>query len=170
MRDWNETNEGSQYQNSLIENVHYFRENGFEVTYIVFAREKDTKWIKELNRLGESFMLWDPDHDSINGFIDRLSVFDLFITARYHGAVYSSLLRKPFITIEVEQKLALINQVYDKGSHVWTYPFKKESLINYVMDIKSNYNFFSEELDRVSKLNIEKAKMMKVEFQNFIRN
>lgn len=170
VRDWTNTIEGSSYTNELIESVKELRLANFKVTFIVFAKGKDSKWLKTLKNINEEVMIWDPYKYSIDEFIEKLSLFDLFITARYHGAIYSSLLGKPFISIEVEQKLKMIHEVFIEGSEVWSYPFRKVALLENVDKIKQSYVTYSSSIVDVAKKNMGRANKMKFEFQKFINN
>ena len=90
---------------------------------------------------------------TFENFYIRLSQFDLVITARFHGAVFASMMNIPFITIEVEQKLRMIAENYSGGAYVWTSKFDLNELNEHVSSIESAYVSHKEVVERVSREN-----------------
>ncbi len=138
VRDWNQTVEGSTYYDKIFLLLDLLKEEGYNVDIIIFSKKRDLYWSQKLKEK-DNVLYWDPDIDSIKNFILSLNNYDLFITARYHGAVFSTILGKPFISIEVEQKLKLISLIYNKSSRNWTFPFNVNECLDYVRTIDSNY-------------------------------
>ena len=143
VRDWKRTKEGGSYRESLIKFVENISNQNFVVTFFVFAKESDSEWVTFLDDNNINYELWNPDLDSFDDYLKRLSLIDVFITARYHGAIFSSMLGKPFITIEVEQKLRMFSKLIDCGSKNWSYPFSEIDLHDKFLEINQNYREFS---------------------------
>lgn len=169
VRDWNNTKKGKSYRLNLIQTVDAIRKSGKDVTFIIFAKDKDPSWLKTLKRNNEKILLWDPDIFSIRTFFDELSVFDIFITARYHGAVFSAMLGKPFITIEVEQKLTMISELFSDSSYNWSYPFFKLDLIKALNKIELNYEDFSSKTVSIALKQKQLAEKMKFDLDLAIK-
>lgn len=167
VRDWKHNDSGRGYYENLKQEANNLRAEGFIVTFISFDRTSDKEWMTILKEANEDYLMWDPAKHEINEFLGLLNEFDLFITARYHGAIFSSLLNKPFIAIEVEQKLAMISEVFENGAHCWEKPFKKDDLLNLVSRIRKNYqNYVQEVMKKKNSLVIESDQMFR-DFNNF---
>lgn len=109
VRDWEHTREGARYCERLLAFcLHPDRE--VEFTFVIFAPDRDGVWLDRLARLKASFLVWRSCESPIEKFLARLSEFDGFITARYHGAVFAALLGKPAICVEIEPKLRLVTE------------------------------------------------------------
>ena len=76
-------------------------------------RGKGISWLDGMKDLAND-CYGDPNNDNINDFIAKHYNFDLVITARFHGAVFASLIGKPFITIGIEPKLEMISIWFDR--------------------------------------------------------
>ncbi len=145
IRDWNLTADGKAYYDKIQSITEELEKKNYEVTLIIFAKKSDKFWSRR-KKVFSNTLEWDPGHATIEEFMGELANFDLFLTARYHGAVFATLLNIPFISIEVEQKLALISQVYDGGSKKWGYPFDVEDCLNKVDQINQKYIEFVHEV------------------------
>ena len=138
-RDWPHTYEGDSYADPLLQVVDDLRSAGKEVDFISFSDGYDRKWAARLERRNEQSKAWDPERCSISGFTELLSGYDAFITARYHGAVFASILGKPVVCIEVEQKLRCVSELLRDGARVWAYPFVSSECIEQISSIEGNY-------------------------------
>ncbi|SIR12411.1 polysaccharide pyruvyl transferase family protein [Chryseobacterium sp. RU33C] len=106
VRDWDWKNSPADYQDQLI---HFVNSNPhLDVTFIVFAKDKDPKWIKRIQNYKS--IVWHPETMQINDFIEILNSFSTFITARYHGAIIAGLLGKKVICVEIEPKLRILTE------------------------------------------------------------
>ncbi|MCR4307702.1 MAG: polysaccharide pyruvyl transferase family protein [Candidatus Berkelbacteria bacterium] len=148
IRDWPHTSEGDSYVGPLFQVVDELRSAGKDVEYISFA-DSDSEWIKRLNDRDEQHKTWNPEKLAIVGFLELLSGYDAFITARYHGAVFASILGKPVICIEVEQKLRLVSDLFGYGARLWTYPFSTSECLRHIYDIEGDYLRSVESMARV---------------------
>lgn len=169
VRDWDKTKKGDSYRLGLLESVRLLREEGKEVQFIIFAKDKDNKWMNALKKENEKFLLWNPEIYSIDKFFSLLSYFDLFVTARYHGAIFSAMLGKPFITIEIEQKLSMISEVFSDSSFNWSYPFQPNDLLKNIENIESNYVAFSSNVVKEALNQRKLAKKMNSDLKNSIK-
>ncbi|KAF2334160.1 polysaccharide pyruvyl transferase family protein [Flavobacterium ginsenosidimutans] len=154
VRDWNWDESGNSYVDPLMEVERYSSKYEFE--YIIFAPMKDKKWMQKLN--GHNVVMWNPDIDSIQSFLEKLNDYSGFISARYHGAIIASLLNKPVVCIEIEDKLRILTEQV-KEFKLWEKPFDKAQL-------NSHFDLFETEIDYSASLNAlrESADNM---FKNF---
>ena len=139
VRDWPHTRQGRSYFKKVRIAVRKLREEGIEVQYISFAKKRDTKTHSELCNEGENVLQWDPAKDTIRAFTEKLSGFDLMISARAHGVIMAAALGLPSIAIEVEPKLRLISSSLANGTELWSPPFDPDELVCKVIDMKNNW-------------------------------
>lgn len=139
VRDWPHTAEGDAYVPALLEVVARLRSSGRQVEFISFS-QGDHAWIQRLRARNEPVAVWDPETDTVGSFLKRLARFDVIVTARYHGAVFASLLNKPVVCIGVEPKLELVANLFGNGARLWTYPFDLAACLGHISDIESNYS------------------------------
>ena len=84
-------------------------------------------------------------------FLAELETCDLFVTARIHTAIFSTLMQKPFISVGLDQKLTYLSSQFDNECFNW-YPDKSvEELTQKVTYVSENYMSLKE--------NITKAKI-----------
>jgi len=108
------------------------------VQFISFAKT-DKKWLELLEAKSEDIRVWDPEHDDIKSFLEYLSEFDVFLTARDHGAVFASILGKPVVCIGIEEKLCLIAELLGAGARLWEYPFQPSRCEELISDFDYGY-------------------------------
>lgn len=121
IRDWDYTSSKESYYDAIrklacVKSLYY----------ISFSKSADMKVVEIIQKAGNEVIQWDPQKDSFKSFLLKLSDFDLFVTARYHGAVISSLLGKPFVSICIEPKLSMIADKLNMPK--WVAPFDVEEL------------------------------------------
>jgi polysaccharide pyruvyl transferase WcaK-like protein len=167
-RDWPHTCEGDSYAFPLFQVVDELRSTGKEVEFISFARSSDSEWAKRLKDKDEQFKSWNPEKSTISEFMELLSGYDAFITARYHGAVFASILGKPVVCIEVEQKLRLVSDLFGNGARLWTYPFSASECLRHISDLEGDYSRSVEYLARVVEEQGALAEKMVDDFRQFI--
>lgn len=138
IRDWNYGTEEDDYKSNLLEAISLVRTSGYKVKFIVFSDLRDTDWLNTLQDLNEDILVWNPDNSTVESFMDELNSFDLFISARFHGVIFSTLLNKPAISIAIEPKLELVKE--NAVCKVWK-PMEdgKEYLLNLVNEYNDNY-------------------------------
>ncbi|MBN2392184.1 MAG: polysaccharide pyruvyl transferase family protein [Anaerolineae bacterium] len=148
-RDWPHTAEGNSYTTPLFQVVHALKTAGKQVEFISFAGKSDSRWAGWLQDRNEKLEVWNPEKCTITGFMELLSGYDAFITARYHGAVFASILRKPMVCIEVEQKLRLVSDLLGAGARLWTYPFNTSECLEHISALEDDYSSAEQCLARV---------------------
>lgn len=167
VRDWIQTDEGAAYYDKIIPLVSTLKQDGYEVNIVLFSQKRDLYWLEKLKDI-DNVIIWDPDNNNIQDFLKILDNFDLFITARYHGAVFSSLLGKPFISIVVEQKLEMISDLYMDCSRKWAYPFEVKKCTKYVHEINQKYNKHKNNVISITRNQKELAQKMMNDFMGKI--
>ena len=165
-RDWQHTTEGGGYANSLFQAVRELRTAGKKVEFILFAN--DLEWAKRLKDKDEQFIAWNPEKHSISEFIKILYGYDTFITARYHGAVFASLIGKPVVSIEVEQKLRFVSDLFGVGARLWTYPFSASECLRHISDLESNFSLAVQSLAYLVKKQGSLVEKMIDEYRQFV--
>lgn len=138
VRDWVHTDEGSKYIDRLPLLANKLRLLGYEVIFVSFQDIGDMAVIEKLRFHNEEIVRWDVSKDTIKDFVNKLNDFDAFFSARYHGAVFSAILGKPVVCIEVEQKLKLIADLLDEGAKCWSYPFNIDDAVMSLTELVDN--------------------------------
>lgn len=139
VRDWPHSMEGDSYADALFEVVATLRSQGREVQFVCFAEDQDPVWVTRLDQEGEDFLSWQPEKDTVARFLSALSTFDLLVTSRYHGAVFSSLIGKPVVCIEVEPKLRLVSELLGSGASLWSQPFTVSECLGRIGELEADY-------------------------------
>lgn len=137
-RDWPHTKSGNAYAQSLLQTVHRCNASGKEVDYILFGSDKG--WTRRLKNVKNKIVTWNPETQSIAGFFKILSTYDAFVTSRFHGAVFASILGKPVVCIEIEQKLKMIADMLGEGARLWSHPFDVETCMNHITSLDKKYD------------------------------
>jgi len=157
LRDW-QNDKLEHYYESVINLIQYLIKNNIEFEPIIFSDRKDLIWEKKLLDIGVDYLKWDPSVEkSYDLFINKLSKFSLMITSRYHGAIFSSQLEIPFITIGVEPKLEMIAELYKNGSFCWKKPYNLTQIIKYINLIKENHDEYKKTIINTNKNNNSEA-------------
>ncbi|PIA79012.1 hypothetical protein BFR04_05685 [Gaetbulibacter sp. 4G1] len=126
LRDWKYSNEGQKYLNRIIEEAKHLTDNNYKLDFILFKEEVDCE--SKLTNLNYNVIKWNPNNQTLEGFIKILSGYDLFISARFHGVIFGALLNIPSIAIEIEPKLKITKELLGRGVRVWEQPFNKNLL------------------------------------------
>jgi len=155
VRDWKHNIEGMAYFEKIFHLIHELRRKNKKVNFILF-KKFDIEWLDRLEERGENSIVWDPDSNNINEFLEILSGFDAFITARYHGAVFASLLGKPSLCIAIEPKLEIIADQLKNLAAVWRTPYDNEKALRMIQQLEIN----AKSLDAVIELATQRAVQM----------
>lgn len=139
IRDWKFTDEGGTFLYRVKELTAYYN-----ITFFSFADYADIESCKYLKENNIDVIQWNPDIMTIGNYLNELQKHDLFITARYHGAVIASLMKKPFITIGIEPKLEMIAELFDMPC--WRFPYDISECIDYIKVIEGQYLRIQEKL------------------------
>lgn len=110
VRDWKHGTDADCYPAVLLDHVANLRSEGYKIQFIVFSPLRDKEWLGLLEANKEEALVWNPYADSIETFSTKLKQFDLILSARFHGLVFSTLLEIPSISIVLEPKLALAEE------------------------------------------------------------
>jgi len=155
VRDWNYSEVGGSYLKEVLKYTKKLSEDGYEIEFICFKDEPNSE--KEIIDLGFKIVKWNPLEKELEDFVQVLSTFDLFISARFHGIIFGALLNIPSIAIEVEPKLRVTKELLKEGVEIWEQPFNKD-LANMVKNFK--YEEAIKSLNFSVKTQQEKAKKM----------
>lgn len=139
LRDWEHTNFNFNVDNTIVE-LNKIEDIEFE--YIVLGNDKEL--LKDLNRNDVKYSCYDPDNISFNDFLKYLSSFDLVITSRYHGVIYSILLGIPFIALNIEPKLEIAAKELGAISII------SRNTLSELSDIVKNINY-KKEIEKVEE-------------------
>lgn len=167
VRDWNFSSEGKQYYAKLQEEVKRIKNLGYTPVYILFKSE--VYWEEYFDDQKEDYLTWNPQQMNIEDFLHTLADFDLMISARFHGIIFSSLLGIPSISIGIEQKLRVVGEFFPNSLKIWPYPFT-ESLVEKVRDVDQNYAQIRQSLQEETEVNKNLAKSMFKELQKVLQN
>jgi len=142
VRDWDWKNSPADYQDQLINFVS--SNPHLDVTFIVFAKDKDPKWMKRIQNYKS--IVWNPEAMEINDFIKILNSFSTFITARYHGAIIAGLLGKKVICVEIEPKLRILTEQIPSFA-LWDDSFNIDKLNDLIeSDLENDHQKYIEDL------------------------
>ncbi|WP_439185735.1 polysaccharide pyruvyl transferase family protein [Carboxylicivirga taeanensis] len=150
LRDW-KYGQGNNYIKSLIELPELLHKQGYEVSFYVFSEENDSMLEKILNKNGIAYKKWLPQQTCFKSYLAELNTCDLFITSRYHAAVFSTLMEKPFITIGLEQKLTNYSSSFENEAMNWLPNSSLSELLKNISLIDSDYAKFVNEICKKKK-------------------
>jgi len=169
VRDWPHDMKGDSYHRSLLRIADELTQDGKTVDFLLFAGRQDRVWRQRLKGTRFNTVLWTPEHSTIRDFVGKLSTYDLFITARYHGAVFATLLEKPSICIEVEPKLALFAEVLGPAGRCWKYPFDASECLRLMREVEADLPHVAALLQGIKREHSMLATQMVDEFLAFAR-
>jgi len=170
VRDWPHDETGGSYGQSLLDVADRLSRAGKAVEFILFAGRHDRGWLRRLATMNFRMVLWNPEIGSIRDFVRALARYDLFITARYHGAVFATLLGTPSICVEVEPKLSLFADVLGPAGRCWKFPFDGSECLRMVGDIEMDYPRVTACVQRVGHQQGDLAAQMVDSFLTFARH
>ena len=166
VRDWNHTKNSATYYKSILKLFTQLENKGYKPTLIVFSEKSDSYWMSKIHEF-KNVLIWKPNNNTVVEFMDRLNKFDIFVTARFHGAIFSSLLSKPFIGINVEKRLDTVADEYTGLSKKWSHPFNVQQCIKLIIDINDSYEKYNNVRYECFH-HIETANHMKEDFTKFL--
>ncbi|MDG1330407.1 MAG: polysaccharide pyruvyl transferase family protein [Flavobacteriaceae bacterium] len=150
IRHWKH-GEGNIYINKLIELSKRLKKTNYDLEFYLFS-DKDDALVEDIlvaNKI--KYVKWAKSKYTFREFLAELETCDLFVTARFHTAIFSTLMQKPFITVGLDQKLTYLSSQFDNECFNW-YPDKSvEELTQKVTYVSENYMSLKE--------NITKAKI-----------
>jgi polysaccharide pyruvyl transferase WcaK-like protein len=145
LRDWHDNNE-----NILVDDILGSLGKNFDFEFLVLGKDRKLKRCLDKKKL--PYVCYDSNLHGVDGFVDVLNGYDLIISSRYHGLVYSNLLCIPSISLEIEQKLRVeSNELLCVGS------VRKDN-VNELHSIISSINMESEQRRLISALSINRSR------------
>lgn len=146
LRDWIHSD-----SNFVPSDFDQFEKSGnYDVEYIVFG--DDAFLIKALKEGNKRFYKYESGEQGFENMLNRIASTDLVITSRFHGLVYSMLLRVPAIALNIEPKL----KIASKELH--SIACLEHSEISSLDSIISKLDI-SKELDEIAKVTEEKREV-----------
>lgn len=147
VRDWKWEKSGASYIEKLKQ---FIEDSGDEIEYqfIVFAPHVDKKWMLYLS--DKKALVWNPEIGDVTNFLNKLSSFDAFISARYHGAIVAAILGKPVICVEIEPKLSILCEQVSELK-LWEKPFDLASLNSLISTIDYDVDYSASLIERKEK-------------------
>ena len=133
LRDWEYNNIN---HDQLITTLNSFVANNPDKQFdlVFFCSQLDSKVINKFQKHPNlSSWSWDPRKSDLSSFFSKLNSYEILITSRFHGAIFAGLMKIPFISLEIEPKLNVPNQMYD-NKLILSSPFLLEDL-NRLVDI-----------------------------------
>jgi len=131
---------GDTYWRPLLKVAKYVRSQGKDVEFIAFrSKHRERAWERRLRNHGATLASWDPYRQQRNEFLAFLATFDCLVTARYHGAVFASLLGIPVVCVGVDHKLEMVSADLGQGARLWRMPFRYDECIMALGDIENRY-------------------------------
>lgn len=103
LRDW--FNLGPDFFERMIVVARQLRSHGIEVRFLSFA-PSDCTYLGALAEANEEVLAWHAGYGSIETFWTEIASHDLLVTSRFHAGIFALLSSKPFISINIEPKLA----------------------------------------------------------------
>ena len=100
LRDWSFT-DSSYTIDALYNDI--LNINNYEFDIVTFGSDEKTKKFAKEKKI--NLVAWDPEIMDINDFVNILSCYNIIISSRYHGVIYSILLNIPVIALPIENKL-----------------------------------------------------------------
>ena len=88
---------------------------GFIIKFFSFDSFADKNFIEKFSA-ENSLDIWNPFSQTISSFLEKISVCQLVITSRAHGAIVSACLGIPSVCFEIEPKLVHISNLLSDSS------------------------------------------------------
>lgn len=110
LRDWDVGTDADVYFEKTYQAALLLRSRGVAVEFVSFSALSDMDTNRVLANLQEQVRVWNPNEDTINGFMKYLSQFSVIISSRFHGLVFATLLKVPSIAVVIENKLRVATE------------------------------------------------------------
>ncbi len=165
LRDWENDSFKEKFAVNIFKNEEkLYKKFNCQLEYIIY-RPYDKRTINLLRKFNKNFLCWDPATISVEKFISFHLKYDIIITARFHGAVVSTLLGIPTIGIGIEPKLnQVLKSYFGDNFFVWNKPYKikdLENILSMLIDknlkkISHNLSIITNKLEKKANFMIEK--------------
>lgn len=151
LRDWR-YGQGSDYINDLIQLPFQFDGKKYAFEFYLFSENNDPNLEKTLINNNLPYTKWSPGKDDFKDYLRKLQSCDLFVTSRYHGAVFSTLMNKPFVIVGLEQKLTYFASLFDQKTMIWTPGTDIAHLVEAILYIDRDYPVYKNRIIQTKKL------------------
>jgi len=138
LRHW-KYNDGNAYINKLIELSERLKIANHKLVFYLFSYKEDiiVEDVLKANKI--DYLKWDAKEFTFKEFLEELERCDLFITARFHAAIFSTLMQKPFITVGLDQKLTYLSSLFNNDCFNWCPDDSIDALLSKISYIDENY-------------------------------
>lgn len=140
------------------------RQENVSPQFFAFSKDADRATISALTDFGEEVCIWDPSSMRIEDFCSKLDECTILLTSRYHGAIFSMLLDKPFIAIGIEPKLENIGASIDRDLFLLEIEESVESILDRILVMLANLTHATSLAIRAKEANILLTGSAKLEF------
>jgi polysaccharide pyruvyl transferase WcaK-like protein len=113
LRDW--PNDNHAYMNAVEKVVEQLNKRNYVVNFYSFDSRSDSFYVKKFSTWSP-VAVWDPYKLSLHDFLSKLSVNNLVITSRAHGAILSACMGIPSVCLAIEPKLRHVSTMLSKSS------------------------------------------------------
>ena len=155
VRDWGYRE--TDYADKLIAAAKELKALGVSSRFIIFSSKEDEKSRSKLMTAGVDFLEWYDDESRFEEFMLELNRHNMFITARFHGAIFASLLNKPFAIISIDRKLEYYADLFD-FDNIIDPDSEKERVIDVYNSIKANYSDYCDAIIKSNNSSFRAAK------------
>lgn len=124
LRDW-PSQDGEQLSSVFRPALDRLRAD-YDITVVSLDENTDQVTLKSLGDYPQK--IWQPEQEDIGIFCERLVDFDVFLTARAHGAICGACLGRPSVILAIEPKLETVHDMLKQSSVLVVKPFKEERL------------------------------------------
>jgi len=167
LRDWADNDIESINSEKIDKIVDFFNSKSIEVVFLSFSCQHDINWRKLLQKKKCNNFLWDPNKMTIFDFLTVFNTFDVMISSRYHGLIFSTLLEIPFIGVSIEPKIDnYVNNTFFQ-KFTWHKPFEVENLFATFNLFEENYSKAKIETILLKNMHIKLAEMYHLELKRF---
>lgn len=112
LRDWHYSGKDGLPVAPYVQAAAECRKKGLQVQFFIFSPKRDQQTLRELAAAGENVICWNPQSMRITDYVTMLDSCDLLVTQRFHAAIFSLLLGKPFMAVGIEPKLDMVADMY----------------------------------------------------------
>lgn len=162
LRDWNNSKEGVVSEISIENFISHHKIREIKTKFIFFSEIHDRQWINFCKKNAYDYIVWNPDSESITDFIEKINLCNKIISSRYHGLVIASLLKIPFVGLEIEPKISLFMNKFIGLSSVKS-PYHTGDILDALNNSK-----WSKECDAIIEQESIKADSMVKSFFNYL--
>ncbi|HRY47649.1 MAG TPA: polysaccharide pyruvyl transferase family protein [Candidatus Paceibacterota bacterium] len=169
LRDWKFTGEGAMCITPYLQFAAMCRQRQIDVKFFVFSPKRDVEVTRQLIDANEEACHWTPDSISVMAFVEMLDACDVMVTSRFHAAVFSLLLGKPFVAVEIESKLKMVAELLGGWDVLVRLPVDPSCLFAKVKNIIDHLPEYCERARRTCFEQTQQADRARTEFDECMR-